>query len=195
MKKYILGIAFLLGVNSLFAQTTTSIGPMIGFNSAVHKGDISVEKWKAADLNVGAFLNHSKNDKFGFRIEALYTSLGTAYNNSSEVLKSGYIQIPVYGVAYLGKPGNAVRPKFMAGPYVGFLTNLGGSKVNLNKDDFNKVDAGLKGAFGVNVRLSNEIWLNTDLHYGLGLADISKSDSKIHNNAWGLNVGVSFPVN
>lgn len=195
MKKYILGFSFLLGINSLFAQSTTSIGPLIGVNSSVYKGDISVEKWKPADLNVGAFLNHSKNDKFGFRIEALYTSLGTAYDNSPEVLKVGYLQIPVYGVAYLGKPGNAVRPKFMAGPYVGFVTNIGGSKVNPNKDDFNKVDAGLKGAFGVNIRLSNQIWLNTDLHYGLGLADISKSETKIHNNAWGLNVGVSFPVN
>jgi hypothetical protein len=193
MKKYILGFAFLLGINSTFAQTT-SIGPLIGINSSVQKGDISFEKWKAADLNVGAFLNHSKNDKFGLRIEALYTSLGTEYTNSSEVLKTGYIQIPVYGVAYFGKQGSAVRPKLMAGPYVGFLTNFGGTKINLNKDDYNKVDAGLKAAAGLNVRLSNQIWLNADLHYGLGLVDISKIESKIHNNAWGLNVGVSFPV-
>lgn len=195
MKKSILVCSLIFAVNSLFAQTTTSIGPMIGFNSSVYKGDITTEKWKSPDLNVGLFLNHSKNDVFGVRLEALYSSMGTAFNNSSEVLKVGYIQIPVYGVAYLGKKGAPVRPKLMAGPYIGFLTNIGGTKVNPDKDNYNKVDFGLKGAGGVNIRLANEIWLNTDLYYGLGLADLYKSDSKVFNNSWGLNVGVSFPVN
>lgn len=194
MKKSILALSVILTVNSLFAQTTTSIGPMIGFNSSVYKGDISTEKWKSADLNAGLFLNHSRNETFGFRIEALYSSMGTAFTNSSEVVKTGYIQVPVYGVAYLGKKGTSVRPKLMAGPYVGFLTNVGGTKVNLNKDDYNKVDFGLKGAAGINFRLNREIWLNTDLYYGLGLTDLYKSDTDVYNNSWGLNVGVSFPV-
>ncbi len=194
MKKSILALSVILTVNSLFAQTTTSIGPMIGFNSSVYKGDISTEKWKSADLNAGLFLNHSRNETFGFRVEALYSSMGTAFTNSSEVVKTGYIQVPVYGVAYLGKKGTSVRPKLMAGPYVGFLTNVGGTKVNLNKDDYNKVDFGLKGAAGINFRLNREIWLNTDLYYGLGLTDLYKSDTDVYNNSWGLNVGVSFPV-
>lgn len=195
MKKSILVCSLMIAVHSLFAQTTTtSIGPMIGFNSSVYKGDISTEKWKSPDLNVGLFLNHSKNETFGFRVEALYSSMGTAYNNSPEVLKAGYIQIPVYGVAYLGKKGAAVRPKLMAGPYVGFLTNIGGTKVNPDKDNYKKADFGLKGAAGVNFRLSREIWLNTDLYYGLGLADLYKSDTDVTNQSWGLNVGVSFPV-
>lgn len=194
MKKLILAFGLILAVNSLFAQTTTSIGPMIGFNSSVYKGDIATEKWKSPDLNVGLFLNHSKNETFGLRLEALYSSMGTAYTNSSETVKAGYIQVPVYGVAYLGKKGTAVRPKLMAGPYVGFLTNVGGTKVNLNKDDYNKVDFGLKGAAGVNFRLTREVWLNTDLYYGVGLTDLYKSDTDVFNHSWGLNVGVSFPV-
>lgn len=194
MKKSILALSLILAVNSLFAQTTTSIGPMIGFNSSVYKGDISTEKWKSPDLNLGLFLNHSRNETFGFRIEALYSSMGTAFTNSSEVVKAGYIQLPVYGVAYLGKKGTSVRPKLMAGPYVGFLTNVGGTKVNLNKDDYNKVDFGLKGAAGINFRLTREIWLNTDLYYGLGLTDLYKSNTDVFNNSWGLNAGVSFPV-
>ncbi|WP_367915336.1 porin family protein [Leadbetterella sp. DM7] len=194
MKKSILVFGLILGMNSLFAQTTTSIGPMIGFNSSVYKGDISTEKWKSPDLNVGLFLNHSKNDFFGIRLEALYSSMGTAFNNSPEIIKAGYIQVPVYGVAYLGKKGSAVRPKLMAGPYIGFLTNVGGTKVNLNKDDYNKVDFGLKGAAGANIRLSREIWLNADLYYGLGLADMYKSKTDVYNHSWGINAGVSFPV-
>ncbi|MBX2951459.1 MAG: PorT family protein [Leadbetterella sp.] len=195
MKKSILVCSLIFAVNSLFAQTTTSIGPMIGFNSSVYKGDITTEKWKSPDLNVGLFLNHSKNDRFGIRLEALYSSMGTAFNNSSEVVKAGYIQIPVYGVAYLGRKGAPVRPKLMAGPYIGFLTNTGGTKVNLDKDNYNKVDFGLKAGAGANFRLSPKIWLNTDLYYGLGLADLYKSDTDVFNNSWGLNVGVSFPVN
>ncbi|MCD8540103.1 MAG: PorT family protein [Leadbetterella sp.] len=107
MKKSILIGSLILGINSLFAQTTTSIGPMIGFNSSVYKGDITTEKWKSPDLNVGLFLNHSKNEVFGVRVEALYSSMGTAFTPSPEVLKVGYIQVPVYGVAYLGKKGGA----------------------------------------------------------------------------------------
>ena len=194
MKKSILVFSLFLATHHLLAQTTTSIGPMIGFNSSVYKGDISTEKWKSADLNLGVFLNHSRNETFGFRIEALYSSMGTAFTNSSEVVKAGYIQVPVYGVAYLGRKGTSVRPKLMAGPYVGFLTNVGGSKVNLNKDDYNQVDFGLKGAAGINFRLTREIWLNTDLYYGLGLTDLYKSDTDVSNQSWGLNVGVSFPV-
>lgn len=194
MKKSILVLSLMITVNSLFAQTTTSIGPMIGFNSSVFKGDISTEKWKSPDLNVGLFLNHSKNETFGIRLEALYSSMGTAYSNSPEVLKVGYIQVPVYGVAYLGRKGAAVRPKLMAGPYIGFQTNIGGTKVNPDKDNFNKVDFGLRGAGGANFRLTNEIWLNADVYYGLGLADLYKSDSDVFNHSWGLNVGVSFPV-
>ncbi len=193
MKKSILALSLLLAVNTLFAQTT-SIGPMIGFNSSVYKGDISTEKWKAPDLNVGLFLNHSKHETFGLRVEALYSSMGTAYTNSEEVLKARYIQVPVYGVAYLGKKGTAIRPKLMAGPYVGFLTHTGGTKVNVNKDDYNKVDFGLKGAAGANIRLAREMWLNADLYYGLGLADLYKSETNVFNNSWGINVGVSFPV-
>lgn len=195
MKKSILVFSLILAVSSLYAQTTTSIGPMIGFNSSIYKGDITTEKWKSPDLNLGLFLNHSKNETFGLRVEALYSSMGTAFTNSEEVVKAGYIQVPVYGVAYLGKKGTAVRPKLMAGPYVGFLTNVGGTKVNLNKDDYNKVDFGVKGGAGINFRLSREIWLNTDLYYGFGLADIYKSASNVTNQSWGLNVGVSFPVN
>ncbi len=194
MKKSIFAFGLILTVSSLFAQTTTSIGPMIGFNSSVYKGDISTEKWKSPDLNVGLFLNHSKNEFFGLRVEALYSSMGTAFSTSPEVLKAGYIQIPVYGVAYLGKKGTAVRPKLMAGPYAGFLTHIGGTKVNPDKDNYNKVDFGLKGAAGANLRLSSSMWLNADLYYGLGLADLYKSDTDVFNHSWGLNVGVSFPV-
>lgn len=194
MKKSILVFSLILAVNSLYAQTTTSIGPMIGVNSSIYKGDITTEKWKSPNLNAGLFLNHSKNETFGFRVEALYSSMGTAFTNSEEVVKTGYIQIPVYGVAYLGKKGTAVRPKLMAGPYVGFLTNVGGTKINLNKDDYNKVDFGVKGAAGLNFRLSREIWLNTELYYGFGLADMSKSNTNVTNQSWGLNAGVSFPV-
>lgn len=194
MKKAILMLSLFLTVNSLFAQTTTSIGPMIGFNSSVYKGDISTEKWKSPDLNVGLFLNHSKNEFFGLRVEALYSSMGTAFTPSPEILKAGYIQVPVYGVAYLGKRGTAVRPKLMAGPYAGFLTHIGGTKVNPDKDNYNKVDFGLKGAAGANFRLGGGMWLNSDLYYGLGLADLYKSDTDVFNHSWGLNVGVSFPV-
>ena len=120
--------------------------------------------------------------------------MGTAYSNSPEILKVGYVQIPVLGVAYLGKTGAAVRPKLMVGPYVGFLTNIGGTKVNPDKDNYNKVDFGLKGGAGANIRLASNVWLNTALYYGLGLADLYLSDTNVSNQAWGLNVGVSFPV-
>lgn len=87
----------------------------------------------------------------------------------------------------------------MAGPYLGFLTEaLNKGNYNINEDNkyINTVDVGMKLGAGFNYRLNEKIWLNYDAYYGQGFLDTDpRTEVNSKNQAFGMNLGISFPLN
>lgn len=198
MKKLkLLLLTVLITSISTYAQDA-SWGPMVGVNGSTLSGNLPLNAYKPG-LNLGLFYNWSNNERLGIKVEGLYSQMGTAYESGyQQTIDMHYIQIPVYGVWYLNDRGNDFRPKLMFGPYVGFLAGANGSDTQntyFTKDIFTKVDVGAKGALGFNWNLNDNLWLNTELYYGAGFADVYKSNTlDIKNQQVGLNVGLSFPI-
>ncbi|TBX24847.1 porin family protein [Jiulongibacter sediminis] len=200
MKKLITGIAVLtafLFSTSISKAQDTSWGPMVGLNAATLV-DMPLNTYKPG-VNLGLFLNHSNRERTGIKVEATYSQMGTLFNGFDQRVEMHYIQVPLYGVWYLNDRGNDFRPKLMIGPYVGFLMNATGSNTTDNQfitENFNSLDFGGKGAFGFNWKISPRVWLNSEFYVGGSFANIYKTDIiNIKNRSFGLNAGLSFPLN
>ena len=199
MKKILVCSALLLGLSGIgFAQENVSVGPIIGVSVANLRGDISDNDWKTG-LTIGGFYNYSSNSGLGFSGQLLYTQLGAQVMNKTNDIRLNYLQVPLLLTYFLGDKGNPVRPKLFIGPHVNFLLNAKDRNGNdlygeADNRNYNPIDAGLTLGVGLNYRLKNKVWLNTDIRYGLGLIDITKSNAnRILNNNIGVNLGVSFP--
>ncbi|HEV7347080.1 porin family protein [Telluribacter sp.] len=200
MKKILfLSTAVLFFAAQTMAQENLSFGPMVGVSIANLRGDIANNNWKPG-VTVGGFINYSAESGFGVTGNLLYTQLGAQTNNRSNELNLNYVQLPVLLTYYLGERGNPVRPKLFLGPNFNFL--VGATDVNGNNiygDSNNRVystfDVGATFGAGLNVRVAEKIWLNSDVRYGLGFLDVNKLDPRIWKNQnWGINLGVSFPL-
>ena len=105
------------------------------------------------------------------------------------------MQIPITGVYFFGTTGNAFRPKVFLGPYVGFLLGAKNQDDLDLKDSFKSLDFGGQVGLGFNYSLKNRTWLNVDAGYAAGFANIfDNTIIKGKNNAFSLNVGLSFPL-
>ena len=196
-KKTTLLVALLLTNATLISAQTLSIGPMIGGNVSTFTS-ISNNKGLIG-LSLGGFANYSVNDHFGLGLKVMYAQLGTAFDANSEHLRLHYVQVPITAVYYFGEAGNQFRPKVFAGIYLAPLikaTNKNGDKLlgTDGKSAYNNFDfGGLIGA-GFNYRIQSRTWLNVDAGLTRGLTDVTKNTLNYQNIAFGINVGVSFPV-
>jgi len=199
MKKFLICSALVLGISGIsLAQENVSIGPIVGVSVANLRGDITDNDWKAG-LTVGGFYNYSSNSGLGFSGQVLYTQLGAQVFDKTNDIRLNYLQVPLLLTYFLGEYGNPVRPKLFIGPHVNFLLNAKDRNGNdlygdSNNRNYNPVDVGLTAGIGLNYRLKNKVWLNTDVRYGLGLVDVTKSNAnRLLNHNIGVNLGVSFP--
>lgn len=181
------------------AQENVSIGPLVGLSIANFRGDVSNTDWKPG-LTIGGFYNYSSESGFGFSGQLLFTQLGAQINNKTNEINLNYIQAPLLATFFFGRYGDRVRPKIFLGPNLNFLVGARDKNGNnINGDSNNRIyapfDLGLTFGGGLNYRLQEKIWLNFDVRYGVGLLDVTRLDnSKIRNNNWGINVGLSFPL-
>ncbi|MCR9062993.1 MAG: PorT family protein [Cytophagales bacterium] len=193
----VLSICLLAFSQKTYAQDT-SWGPMAGINGSTITGDFPLNTYKPG-VTLGAFLNHSTRERTGLKVEALYSQMGTNFDGFQDKIEMHYFQVPVYGVWYLNDRGNDFRPKLMIGPYIGILVKGSGSNTSDNTfttENFNSVDFGGKAAAGFNWKVSPNIWLNSELFIGSSFANIYKTDIvNIKNQNFGLNMGLSFPLN
>ena len=200
MKKSIqfVALAMLLS-QAAIAQENISFGPLAGVSIAKFRGDLSNQAWNPGPT-LGGFINYSANSGFGVSGQVLYTQLGSGTKLGDDVIRLNYIQVPILATYFLGKFGQKVRPKLFLGPHVNFLLNAKNQDgVDLNPKigdsrPFKSIDAGLTAGVGLNVRLADKIWLNTDVRYGLGLIPLTEATIKAYNQNFGVNVGVSFPL-
>lgn len=176
-----------------------SWGVMTGVNASMVNKLVDNSKFKPG-ANAGIFVNYSNEGTTGIKAELLYSQMGSAFKGNNSILQLHYIQLPVYGVWYLNDKGNKLRPKLMAGPYIGALVGVSGSENPGNdytKSNLKKIDAGVKAAFGLNYKIRSRIWLNSELYFAQGLTNnFNETMGKtMVNQSYGLNVGVSLPIN
>jgi Outer membrane protein beta-barrel domain len=183
------------------AQENVSIGPVIGASVAKFNGDIQNTKWKTG-LNIGGFVNYSIVERFGIKGQLTFTQLGTAFSNNSTTNTLNYLQLPILATFYLNGRGNDFRPKLFVGPYVGYLLNAkdqDGRDIDTPTTDgsgtyYSNFDGGLQFGAGFNYEVNQKMWLNVEVGYGLGLADVTAFKSnRITNQQVAVNVGLSFP--
>lgn len=191
MKHLILSLCLAMGVLTFgYAQSPISIGLKGGLNFANFAGD-NVNTDSRTGINFGAFGTYSVKETFGITAEINYAQKGAKTSNSK--LSINYLEIPVHLSYFFGK--GKVRPKLMAGPYLGFLMNselqVGNAKVNA-KDIYNNTDFGLNLGGGLHYDLGDAKWLYLDARYGLGLADVTKASGNVYNRVFSINVGISF---
>lgn len=197
-KKIVLGLTLALFSQIADAQNL-SFGPIVGANfSELHNLANSSTK---TGVKLGAFVNYSTEKSFGLGLQVYYNQLGANIGNNTDKLKLSYIEVPLLATYYLGssvKKG-AFRPKVFIGPHVDFLLDAVDSKgtsLSTGGTTINSIDYGVTVGAGLNYAIAKQTWLNFDVRYAAGLADVYKSPtlSTIKNNNISINVGVSFPL-
>lgn len=199
MKKSAFTLALVLGmIGTGIAQENVSIGPMVGLSVANLRGDIVNNNWKTG-ATLGGFYNYSSESGLGFSGQLLYTQLGADINNKSNEINLHYLQVPLLLTYFMGRKGEAFRPKLFVGPSLNFL--LGAKDINGNdingegsNSTYRPFDLGATAGIGFNYRIDPKVWLNFDVRYGVGIIDITRSDANSrYNQNVGINLGVSFP--
>jgi|GEM_PF-959309 len=145
-----------------------SLGPRGGVNFA------NVTNVEESQSITGAVLGlattYSLNENSGLTLEALYSVEG--FKAPFDEYRLRYLEVPLYFDYFFGHLGDRFRPKVYAGIAPAFFLSGTLNELNVNNDYYNKFLVSITGGFGFNYRLSNRIWLNTDLRSFIGLSDI-----------------------
>jgi outer membrane protein W len=199
MKKHTIKfIVLLLLAGQLGTAQNLSFGPMAGLNitSLPNKPNTSSK----AGLLAGGFFNYSSKNWFGVGVQFLYNQMGAKLDAPAEEINLNYLQVPVLFTYYLSgenKPGS-FRPKLFVGPHANFLLNAknkDGNDLNPNSAFYKNTEFGVTLGGGFNYALQNQMWINVDARYGIGLTDATQAPlTNITNRGFGLTLGVSFPL-
>lgn len=209
MKSRLLCIALLLAAgiakSQKFAQNV-SFGPIVGLGHSWISGIEGNREFKFAP-SAGVTFVYSAGPHWGFGMDLKYSREGTKVKSPNFSLEgttnASYLRVPIKAIYFFGELGERVRPKIMAGPTMGIL--LGGKqKIETSegslvaeadvKESMHTFDIGLQGGAGVNVRLSRNTWLNTDVSYYHGLRDVHKEGDEWKNRNIAVSVGVAFGI-
>jgi hypothetical protein len=191
-------IVLMLLAGNLATAQNLSFGPMVGLNVTSLSGKTNVSS--KAGLLAGGFFNYSSKNWFGLGVQFLYNQMGAKLDAPAEEINLNYLQVPVLFTYYLSgqnTPGS-FRPKLFAGPHVNFLLNAKnkvGNDLNPNSTFYKDTELGVTLGGGFNYALQNQMWINVDARYGIGLTDATQApNTNITNRGFGVTVGVSFPI-
>ncbi|WP_207422694.1 porin family protein [Desertivirga brevis] len=200
MKKLFFTAMMLVAGSSLFAQTKFGLKAGVNFAN---------QEWSAEGMSLSPTSNTSFHF-FGFAdlgvSERISIQPGLGISGKGFKVKGDeggtanamYLEIPVNAVAKF--PTGSFGHLFLgAGPYAA-VGIAGKAKADGEEADFFGDDSGYKrGDFGLNflggIELNNGLLFN--VNYGLGLADIAKSEEdleglKIKNRVFSISVGFAF---
>jgi hypothetical protein len=206
MKKLLFTFPLCLTVIEIAAQNLS-----IGLIGGVGHSWTSVDRVTTSDTrlhgtyNIGGRLVYSFESNWGISGDVKFSSEGQTVGTSNKnktAYRANYIRIPLQGIYFFGKFGDRVRPKVSLGPSFGILaggkikTFADGDKIASvkTKDYWKSFDYGVTLAAGGNVRIAPATWLNLDLSYYHGLADVTEVGPDGSNRNIGVNVGVTFPL-
>lgn len=188
MKKSIfLGAFFVLITTISYSQIENrfSIGPRVGANFSNVNSDATKS---LTGLTAGITSTYSINESSGITVDLLYSAEG--YKTGNLEVARDYLKIPVLYNSFLGKLGEAFRPKLYAGFAPGFLLEAQANNSDI-KNQSNSTTLDLVGGLGFNQRLANRIWLNVDLRAFWGLNSIEKSGDK-KNRTIQASLGIAY---
>lgn len=199
MKKIMI-IAAILGAGLVSKAQTVSFGPTGGFGHSWISNATGDAKFNPA-WNAGVSLVYSTLSNWGVGADVKYSAEGNKRLQAGDVttnINTNYVRVPLKAIYFFGKQGDVVRPKISAGPTFGFLTDANttssadGAKVKTDiSNDIRNFDFGVNAAAGLNIKVAQRTWLNTDLAYYQGLTDITKNTSNTRRNGnVGVNVGL-----
>lgn len=199
MKKHTVLILFVfLLAGRMGTAQNLSFGPMAGLNVTTLSGKDNISS--KAGLLAGGFFNYSSKNWFGVGVQFLYNQMGAKLDAPTEEINLNYLQVPVLFTYYFSgqnAPGS-FRPKVFVGPHVNFLLNAKnkqGSDLNPNNLYYKNTELGVTLGGGFNYALANQMWINVDARYAIGLTDATQAPiTNITNRGLGLTVGLSFPL-
>ncbi len=191
MKKIIIGLLILIpAVKFVSAQRHSDvvkhadIGIKVGYNAA-NFTNAAGSSYKMKDgFNAGLLAHFHINHNWAIQPELVYSTQGTNYNNSSSSYSLNYLNIPVLAQLMFG-PGFRLE----TGPQLGFLTHAAAKTGNVSvkdNDSFNSTD--FSWAFGLGY--ISPVKLGLDVRYNLGISDITKASSTVHNSV--IQAGVFY---
>lgn len=194
MKKVLIIAFFYFSIN-LSAQSTHSIGPVLGAGMSWVKADPSFDGDKSRiGFQGGIQYNYSFTEHWGLGLNLLFQQIGNSTDLGVDKFTSdlNYIRLPIKLHYYFGHLGNKIRPNVFLGPSMGYLLSA-----KVDGEDFkefaNVFDLGALIGVGLNFNIGEEKWLNFDLGYTHGISDLAKdSEVKSQNGALMLNVGLGF---
>lgn len=183
-----------------------SIGPKAGVNLSHRWGSdhSDLENPRLAG-QFGIFTTWSNDSWFAVSGELLYSAKGSRFKSTSPfgdvkgAFRMDYIEMPILFRVFFVQEG-AIRPHVSLGPSWGILV-LAHSKplepikgsANSFYDNSNKIDVGVNFGGGVNIRISEGMWLTPELRYNLGLIN-ALDYANVKNGALTFSVGVGFPI-
>jgi outer membrane protein W len=188
MKKLTLTLA-IVAVAFMAQAQRLSLGPTAGFGHSWITNMPGDGKFNPS-WNVGATFVYSSMSHWGIGLDAKYSAEGVKKETSlgTYEVNANYLRIPIKGYYFFNEYGNPVRPKIFLGPSLGFLIGDDDSK-----NAFKGFDFGLLGGAGINFRIADRTWLNTDITYTHGFSNISDvSGATYRNRNIQLNIGVAF---
>ncbi|MCY7410575.1 MAG: PorT family protein [Chitinophagales bacterium] len=182
-----------------------SIGPAVGAGiSMVSNNQEGVDVNPQFMWNAGGTFVYSTKTHLGFGADLKYSAEG--YNKITTPLiitdadiHLNYLRIPVRLLYFFGEYGDHFRPKVFLGLTPGILLSAkaddGITETDI-KDSINSFDLGLHGGVGINFRLKEGIWLNTDISYYHGFLDIqsAEANNSLLNSNLVVDVGVAFGI-
>ena len=205
MKKLITCIILVVAFTFSAQAQRTSLGVTGGFGHSWYSyvGDKTFDP----AFNGGLTFTYSSAQHWGFGIDAKYSREGLRVerNNFTFTSKIDYIRIPVRVSYFFNDYTHNVRPKITLAPTLGiavraqetFETPNGDRETQDVKDDVNTIDFGASAAFGVNFRLTEKMWLTTDLVYYNGFLNVYKDtpDGEFTaNRNVSFNVGITYGI-
>jgi hypothetical protein len=223
MKK-LLVLLLLASVSSVNAQSDSELkfGPRVGVNisnfSNVDDSDGLI------GLVAGGYAVYSFHEHFGISLDLLYSMEGAkskaTFNfpdstvTQEQSIKLSYLRVPLLLNVFFGELGNPIRPKLMVGPSLGFLMGVKTeSEFRINdsgvitevstssseKEGYNTIDFGAVAGAGVNIRLADRLWLDTDLRYYIGASDLFEDspsgEDTPKNNHLQVSLGLGIGLN
>lgn len=206
MKKLMIVLVAVTCTGLLHAQNL-SFGPTAGFGHSWSSYDkpSPYDGMFHPSYNIGGKIVYSFVTSWGISADVKFSSEGQTFGIDKDnkiVGRLNYIRVPLQGIYFFGKYGDAVRPKISLGPSFGFAVG-GKTKVyedgeviseTKTKDNAETFDFGVTGAIGANFRIAKATWLNADIAYYHGFLDVPTADVSAKNRGIGINVGVLFPL-
>ena len=165
-----------LGIGIISKAQTFSIGPTGGFGHSWITNSAGDSKFNPA-WNAGIAAVYSTNSHWGIGADVKYSAEGNKVEELgiTNTINTNYVRVPLKAIYFFGKQGDLVRPKISAGPTFGFLTDASeatsdeGVKVKTDiSDNIKGFDFGVNAAAGLNFKVAQRTWLNTDVAYYRG---------------------------